>query len=562
MSAWRLAACWLLLALLPCVAHAAQVQATLDRDSVALGQTVTLNVRVLDASSGVAAPDFSALQADFEILGSSQNRSVGIVNGVRQSELTFGVALRPRHVGTLEIPALAVAGSRTAPLTLQVTPAAAEPDDANAQADVFVEVQAEPRQVYVGQQVSVVVRLFYAVNLGGALDSPQVDGAQTIKVGDDLKYTAQRGGRSLQVLERRFALVPQRAGRLRIPPLAFQGEVSDPYDPGSFFGPSTPVSARSAAVDVSVQPAPAAAGTDAWLPARALTLTMDGLDSSQPLRVGQPLNLSLTLRATGLPADALPLPTLPALDGATVYPDKWADTTGNSGPWLLGTRQRGFAVVPERAGKLVIPALRVRWWNVLTDRAEVAQIPPRELTVLPAVGASSAPAQPSGRAAPTAVPAPASSKSWPSGPVPWRWLALGSLGLWLASVLAWWLMRRRRAAVVVVPLATDSIRAQRQAFRDAARGSDVAAQTHALLAWARAERPSIRDLGDLAAALTDPAQHAAIAALQRRRYAAMENERDRLAPALASAFHRGFVWRVDDHAPPPVVPPLYPFKLR
>jgi hypothetical protein len=289
---------------------------------------------------------------------------------------------------------------------------------------------------------------------------------------------------------------------------------------------------------------------------------MDGLDSSQPLRVGQPLNLSLTLRATGLPADALPLPTLPALDGATVYPDKSADTTGNSGPWLLGTRQRGFAVVPERAGKLVIPALRVRWWNVLTDRAEVAQIPPRELTVLPAVGASSAPAQPSGRAAPTAVPAPASSKSWPSGPVPWRWLALGSLGLWLASVLAWWLMRRRRAAVVVVPLATDSIRAQRQAFRDAARGSDVAAQTHALLAWARAERPSIRDLGDLAAALTDPAQHAAIAALQRRRYAAMENERDRLAPALASAFHRGFVWRVDDHAPPPVVPPLYPFKLR
>lgn len=562
MSAWRLAVCWLLLALLPCVAHAVQVQATLDRDSVALGQTVTLNVRVVDASGSVAAPDFSALQTDFEILGSSQNRSVGIVNGVRQSQLAFGVALRPRRVGTLQIPALAVAGGHTAPLTLQVTPALTAPDDANAQADVFVEVQAEPRQVYVGQQISVVVRLFYAVNLGGALDSPQVDGVRTIKVGDDLKYTAQRGGRSLQVLERRFALVPQRAGRLQIPPLAFQGEVSDPFDPGSFFGPSTPLSARSAAVDVDVQPAPAAADTQAWLPARALTLTLDGLDPSQPLRVGQPLNLSLTVRATGLAADALPLPTLPALDGATVYPDKSADTTGNSGPWLLGARQRAFAVVPERAGKLVIPALRVRWWNVLTNRAEVAQLPARELTVLPAAGAAGTPAMPTAgsAAADTHVPA---SDAPQSRALPWRWIALGSLVLWLGSVLAWWLLRRRRrASAVTESMPADSIRALRQAFQEAARGADAAAQVHALLAWARAERPRLRDLGDLASALADPAQQAAIAALQRRRYAAADDDRDRAGPALASAFRRGFVWRVDEHAPPPVVPPLYPFKLR
>ena len=560
MSAWRRVACWLLLALAPSVVHAVQVQATLDRDSVPLGQTVTLNVRVLDAAGAVDAPDFSALDADFEILGSSQNRSVGIVNGVRQSELAFGVALRPRHVGTLQIPALAVAGVRTAPLTLQVTAAAAAPAGVDEQADVFIEVHAEPAQVYVGQQVSVVVRLFYAVNLGGALDSPQVDGAQVVKVGDDLKYTAQRGGRSLRVLERRFALTPQRAGSLRIPALSFQGEVADPYDPGSFFGPSTPVSAHSAAVDIDVQPPPAAAGTDAWLPARALTLTLDGLDAGQPLRVGQPLNLTLTLRATGLGADALPLPTLPALDGATVYPDKAVDTTGNSGPWLLGVRQRAFAVVPERAGKLVIPALRVRWWNVLTDRAEVAQIPARELTVGLVPGA---PATPSARAGADVATAPASREPLPPRTMPWRWIALGSLALWLASALLWWRRRRRRRAPVAAasPL-VDSVRAQRQAFRDAARQSDAAAQVHALLAWARAERPQIRDLGDLAAALADPDQRSAIAALQRRRYAPAGDAGDRADHALARAFRRGFAWCADDRAPPPAVPPLYPFKLR
>jgi hypothetical protein len=351
---------------------------------------------------------------------------------------------------------------------------------------------------------------------------------------------------------------------LRIPALAFQGEITDPYDPGSFFGPSTPVSARSAAVDIDVRPPPAAAGTDAWLPARALTLTLDGLDAGQPPRVGEPLNLTLVLRATGLGADALPLPTLPALDGATVYPDKAVDTTGNSGPWLLGVRQRAFAVVPERAGTLVLPALRVRWWNVLTDRAEVAQLPARELTVLPALGAPNATPATGVHAGSDGASAPASRTPLPPPrSMPWRWIALGSLALWAASVLSWWILRRRRRApVAAASQPGDSVRAQRQAFRDAARQSDAAAQVHALLAWARAERAQIRDLGDLAAALADPAQRSAIAALQRRRYAPAGDDGDRADPALAQAFRRGFGWRADDRAPPPEVPPLYPFKLR
>ena len=562
MTSWPRVACWLLLALLPCLAQAVQVQATLDRDSVALGQTVTLTVRVLDAPGAVDAPDFSALQADFEILGSSQNRSLGIVNGVRQSELAFGVALRPRRVGTLHIPPLSVAGMQTAPLPLQVTAAAADATDADPNADVFLEVTAEPTQVYVGQQVSVLVRLFYAVNLGGSLDSPNVDGAQTLKVGDDLKYITQRGGRSLQVLERRFAVTPQRAGRLRIPALSFQGEVSDPYDPGSFFGPSTPVGARSASVDIDVRPPPAAAGADAWLPARALALTLDGLDPSAPIRVGQPLNLTLTVRATGLSADALPLPTLPALDGATVYPDKSADTTGNSGPWLLGTRRRTFAVVPERAGKLVIPAMRVRWWNVLGDRAEVAQIAAREFTVLPAAGTANGNVAPTAPAASdTATPPPAVSTK-PARSWPWRWIALGSALLWLGSmVLGWFLWRRRRALVPTLGVVNDdSAQRWRRAFRAVARGGDLAAQEHALLAWARAERPNVRHLGDLAAALVDPGQQAAIASLQRQRYAQAADSGD--GAALAQAFRRGFAWRADHNATAPGVPPLYPFKLR
>jgi hypothetical protein len=561
----RFVGVWLLATLLlPALVHAADVQATLDRSSVQLGETVTLNLRVEGAGGRVTMPDLAGLGQDFSILGTSQNRSISVVNGTTSSTLTFGIALRPTHVGSLTIPALNVAGSQTRPLQLQVT----APDPAAAAAvgqDVFMEARVEPAHGYVGQQFSYVVRLYYATNISnGSLGAPQVDGVEVSRVGDDLNYDSQRGGRSYHVLERRYALVPRHAGHFDIPALGFQGEAIDPTDPNSFFGASTPISASAPAVSIEVQATPVDWGKSAWLPARQLSLSLDGWPgANEQVRVGKPLNLTMTLQATGLPFEALPALSLPALDGATVYPDKPVTGTHNDGPWVVGRRQQAFAVVPERAGTLTLPATTVKWWNVLTDKMEVAQIPARSVTVLPAVGATDVQTSiPAGSAsaiaaAKPAVVTPASSS------VPWRWIALGSLGLWLLSVAGWWLWRRRartpRAVLPVAP-ASASVRSCRLAFLAAARGNDAAAQVRSLLAWARMERPAIQHLGELASALDDASQRAAIAALQQRHYASAPPTDS--GANLAEAFKRGFVWRAAD-APgaDSALPPLYPFKL-
>ena len=85
---------------MPLAAHAAQVTATLDRNSVQLGETVTLNVRVQGGSHDATMPDLQPLSLDFTILGTSQNSSLSVVNGSATSSLTIGIALRPKHVGT------------------------------------------------------------------------------------------------------------------------------------------------------------------------------------------------------------------------------------------------------------------------------------------------------------------------------------------------------------------------------------------------------------------------------------------------------------------------------
>src|SRR3546814_14940903 len=52
----------------------AQVRAWIDRDQVALGETLTLNVETTDA--GARAPDWSPLEKDFIVRGNSSSRQV------------------------------------------------------------------------------------------------------------------------------------------------------------------------------------------------------------------------------------------------------------------------------------------------------------------------------------------------------------------------------------------------------------------------------------------------------------------------------------------------------
>src|SRR3546814_5022929 len=90
--------------------------------------------------------------------------------------------------GVLQIPAIAVGKESTLPLSLTVS-AAAVGVQAQGQ-DVFLEVQVDTRNPYVGQAVIYTLRLNYAITLlDGDLDTPQVAGADLRRIGEDRKST-------------------------------------------------------------------------------------------------------------------------------------------------------------------------------------------------------------------------------------------------------------------------------------------------------------------------------------------------------------------------------------
>ena len=557
-------------------AHAADARAWLDRSSMQMGETVTLNVEV-SGDNGAAKPDFSALAQDFNLLGTQSSTSLNIVNGQTSSKLLWAIGLEPKHAGTLAIPALAVAGQKTRPLTLAVQPASAGAGaGGKAGDDVYLEVAVEPLAPYVQQQVHLTAKLYFAVNLiDGNLDELQADDLVARKLGQDGNYAADVGGRRYRVLARHYVLVPEKSGTLTLPAINFRGHAVDPGDINSFFNRGRSIVAHADAITLDVRPRPAASGNDAWLPARSVSLTADGVDASTSARVGEPLTLTVHLKAEGLGFEQLPELNLPKIDGADVYPDKTTTQNRDDGEWLSGERERKFAIVPNRAGLLSLPAISLAWWDTAHDRAETAQVPALSLTVEPAAGIAVRPdatnaANVKNTASREVVGAPVSAAS----AVPrdestqlrlWRRLAFFALALWALTLTVWivWLhtLRRRERAVPASPQIDSRSATARIAFRSACLRADWPAAARALLTWARSTKPELRNLGELARALDDPAQIAAIGELERACYGSGAVEQ--LGDRLAGAFRRSSVCVTGsaEAGPASSLPALYPFNV-
>ncbi|MEO5626890.1 MAG: BatD family protein [Dokdonella sp.] len=558
----------LLFAALLTHAAAPNVRAWLDRDTMQMGESVTLNVESGDA--GAAQPDFSVLKQDFNLLGTQSSQQVNITNGASQSKTLWAIGLEPKRAGHIVIAPISVGAASTAPIQLNVL---AQNATASSKAgdDVFLEGAAEPLTPYVQQEVRYTVKLYYAFDLtDGNLSEPQADGIGVQRLGQEKRYIATLGNRRYNVVERHYALTPERSGSVDLPAIVFRGTALDVNDPSGFFNRGRAVAARSDAVRLDVKPKPAAWTEATWMPAATLLLK-DESELPAEVHVGDPVTRTVRVQAQGLGFEQVPELDLPTVDGAEIYPDKAETRTRDDGEWRYGERVRKFAFVPNRAGTLTIPGLKMRWWDTVHDKAEIAELPSHTINVLPAVGGLAPPPQ---ATAATATPAvgdvaariagaaiaevPPDAKAWRHRMHVWRGVAILGFVLWLITLALWRGSRRQAPAVAHVTAASADASTQRVVFLRACALGEFAGAERALVAWARSERADVRNLGEVATRLADTAQRDALGDLQRTRYAGAPSQG--LATRLQQAFQRGIVWREDKttRRAASALPTLYP----
>ncbi|MFA7554768.1 MAG: BatD family protein [Spongiibacteraceae bacterium] len=499
---------WILLSGLSLTVNADPI-ASIDRSVIAIDDTLTLTIRVNKAGS-FDSPDLSALQTNFDVLGSSQRSRHIIRNGQSESWTDWVINLAPKRQGQLTIPAIEVDGEKTQAITINVQPRV--PVAEGVQQPVYLESEVDKESVYIQQQVILTVRIFQSIQLDNMnISEPDFDNAAIKKLSQN-SFQRRINNQLYQVHELRYAIFPQQAGELTIPELIFSA--NEAVTRQSIFDlAQTGKRLRKMTEQHTVTvKSPPTTNTTIWLPAQSLHLTESWSTDLQNIHVGDSITRTITTTATGLLDSQLPPQQFKPIAGAKFYPDQGSAETSVSDQGVVSTRTDSVAIIPTQAGKLELPAMTIDWWNTEQNKLQQAVIPAQTLHIAPALANSQSTSTPlainhSGDGllpSETALGTAAGEPLTDSNDVTlWQLVSAVLALLWLATLLLWWRTKTVTSIAEAAPLKpTASTLSEKQAYKQlvvACRSNDVLAARHAIIAWARSFWPetNIQSLQDI-----------------------------------------------------------------
>jgi hypothetical protein len=225
-------------------------------------------------------------------------------------------------------------------------------------------------------------------------------------------YDRVENGVRVKVAEFHYVITPLQPGKVIIPPVVLKGKVEaqdlaalvNPFGKGFTFsagmqqvmsfisasgGEPFSVASNETVLDVK----PPAVAMAPWLPLTSLKIKED-MDLSRSTEIGVPLTRKITLLADGATGDQLPdLELQQNHRNFKVYADKptWGEDFDKKGGVISGWRKESYSLVPQKAGRLVMPSIRVSWWDIVGNRVATAELPERIVNVLPASDAQRSP---------------------------------------------------------------------------------------------------------------------------------------------------------------------------
>ncbi len=497
--------------------HAAELVAQLDRAEVSEGQSVTLTITATDLDG---EPDLGVLESDFEVLDTSRSRNVRITNGQTQSSMVWQLGLMPLRSGTLTIPALSMDGQQSESIELVVRKAGTVSESKGSE-EFMLELSVDKQAPFVQEQVILSAKVFQSRSIiEGSLSDPQSDGVILERLGNDRTYTSKIGDTNYQVIERKYAVFPQESGELSIGPLRLVASVrQDGRSTQSLFTPTRKISVSSNRVTLDVKPR--TNGTGWWLPAETLSLAAEWNEMPDEVTVDEPITRTIQLSVKGLHGTQLPSIEPPELDTARIYPDQAETQNQVVDDSIVSYRTQKWAIIPRKPGPLVMPEIRLEWFDTLSREVRVAVLPEQTIHVSakasdsvsekPALAESTKQADELRNEATDNV---ASEKLPAAEPVVrevevsnvWKILAIVSLVGWLLTMIVWWWKSRIGGAQKA--RSSKMLSRKNASLRDVVSACDSnnpSRISEALLTWAKlqwaddVERP--RNLSQLASKL-------------------------------------------------------------
>lgn len=512
----------------------ATLTARVDRNPVVMNESFTFTLESDESLS--TEPDFSVLQSDFDIINKQQSNSFRMINGNTSRSLQWTVTLLAKNSGIFVIPAIKIDQQQSQPIRLTVSKVTNSSNSGLAnQQDLFIKVETTPDKIYVQQQILFTINLYYAqdsgLNLaqGSSLSEPELESGDAVikKLGQDKNFQSNTNGRPYTVIQRRYAVFPQKSGKITFKPVIFEGRIIQQYrnqfgmDP---FQQNTRIKrVQSDSIVLDIKPIPTQFSGKTWLPANDIQLVEDWPEVNKDWYAGEPLTRTIALFADGLTSAQLPAVRADIPDGVKQYPDQpiLKDTPSNSG--FNGIHQNKIALIPSHAGSFTFPEIQIRWWNTKTDKQETATLPAKTVNVLAAktstgnqenlaITPEAAPVilpnqsvtdkADSNLVATLPVTTPVASNWWP-------WVSLLLACGWLLTLFGGWKQKltngQKKAQLNKNVATTNNIKLLQQSVQRACDSNDAEAAKQALLDWSAVVWPEqkVFSLGAIAESVND-----------------------------------------------------------
>jgi hypothetical protein len=373
-----------------------EVGVSLNRRTARVGDTVILTVTL--RAPGLESPRIEDPRLDgFEVLSKSDRTTVrysASIGWVREFSREYVLkALRP---GEWTIPPVRASVQGTSYETEAVSvrvegegAAAAIPGGLGPQPEeeVAVRLWVEPETAYVGQQVTLSVGAFFDPTVRGRLQRqpeyrpPDVRGFWAADLpGTERPERRVVGGREYLVQIYRRALFPLNPGTLTIPSAAVIYEVRR----GLVYAPET-FEVESGPAEVVVLPLPGQGRPPDFTGAVGRYEAEVFLDRSE-VRAGEAVRLTLEVTGSGN-ISSLTRPKLSEIPGMRVYEGGEEGEVQLRGVEFAGHKRFSWVLVPERAGRYLVPEIRLPYFDPARAGYSVARTEPLTLEVRPAGGA-------------------------------------------------------------------------------------------------------------------------------------------------------------------------------
>ncbi|MFH1491631.1 MAG: BatD family protein [Pseudomonadota bacterium] len=368
----------------------------MDRSEATLLDSVRLVVSVSGTRNTEGPPILRGADL-FDVRQGGTSTRVEIVNGKVNAGIDFTYDLQPKHTGTFNIgPAEISVKGRTYQSNrerlLVVQPAKSTGDD---QGPLFLKAEISAAQLYVEEQAVYTLKLFRRVDVRDlSLSLPEVEHVTLTQLGQPGEYQGVLNGKTYQVLEVRYALVPDKEGTYALGSSRMSMTVMQPAGRS----PNVPFNDPFFRNFLSLPSGRQMTLAGEPLELKVLALPREGrppdftglvgsfrMESSlDPVTVKAGGSATLTVSVLGL-GNVKHVPDLrvPDLPHTRVYADQPVLKAEQSASGVGGAKTMKWALVPENEGRLEIPPLRVSYFDTGARQYKTLETPAHALIVLP-----------------------------------------------------------------------------------------------------------------------------------------------------------------------------------